>query len=117
MPSGRKLDFPEIRSRPEGTGRNVSISHPNYEVTQSDLITSHARPIITPTGPVRRNLQLTLTPAGRDSLMRFPPPSGVWKTSYTPAASCPSLGRSALPMSSSRRFTRFWTVTVASDAC
>ena len=92
---------------------NVSISHPNYEATQSDRITRHARPIITPAG----SSLSPLTPAGRDSLMRFPPPLGVWKTSYTPAASCPSLGRSALPMSSSRRFTRFWTVTVASDAC
>ena len=41
---------------------NVSISHPNADVTQSDRITRHARPIITPSGLVRRNLQLALTP-------------------------------------------------------
>ena len=41
---------------------NVSISHPNYEVTQSDRITRHARPIITPTGLVRRKLPLTPHP-------------------------------------------------------
>lgn len=37
-------------------------------LTQADLITSHAQHLLSPSGLIRRNLVLTLTPAGRDYL-------------------------------------------------
>ena len=40
-------------------------------LTQADLITSQAQHLLTPSGLVRRNLVLTLTPAGRDYLHRI----------------------------------------------